>query len=114
MPAQLPRVAVSKLTNAAVALVILTLIGAAVVLWPRTSVATADSVWEPIAAVVVSQLVENGVAVTAAPKFAPSNLNCTEATPTDEVTSAATVCIPNTKPGDGLLMLITGAGFATV
>src|SRR5450631_2198640 len=39
-------------------------------------VATAVSEWTPLASVVVSRLIEYGLAVTGAPRFAPSTLNC--------------------------------------
>jgi len=41
-------------------------------------------------------------------------LDAREAMPTDEVAFAVTACVPKTNPADGLVMLMAGAGFATV
>src|SRR3954469_9608963 len=59
-----------------------TVTAAAVVGLPAASRATAVSVCDPFAAVVVSQETLYGVAVSSAPRFAPSRLNCTPTTPT--------------------------------
>src|SRR5439155_9632550 len=58
-----------------------------------------------------------GAAVTSAPRFAPSSLNCTPTTPTLSVALAETVTVPETEaPATGAVMETAGgvASFTTV
>src|SRR4029077_18518910 len=68
--------------------------GADVVVLPAASLATAVSGCEPFVAVVVSHEIAYGAVVTALPRFAPSSLNCTEATPTLSDAFAVTDAVP--------------------
>src|SRR2546428_3631916 len=61
---------------------------------PAASRATAVRLWEPLATRVVFHKREYGAAVTSAPRFAPSTLNCTPTTPTLSVALAETVIVP--------------------
>src|SRR5262245_59813501 len=73
-----------------------------VALLPAASRATAAKVWGPFPTMVVFQLVENGAAVSSAPKFAPSRRNCTPATPTLSEAVAFTVTTPDAiAPSEG-------------
>src|SRR5213083_31001 len=63
------------------ALATVTVTGAEVLRLPTPSRATAVMVCEPLLAEVVFQEIEYGAVVSSAPKFAPSILNCTPATP---------------------------------
>src|SRR5256885_1204926 len=69
---------------------------AALAVWPAASRATALTLWAPRAASVVSHDTEYGAAVTSAPKFVPSTLNCTPTTPTLSVAVAEMVTVPDT------------------
>src|SRR5947209_6282813 len=64
---------------------------AALPLLPAASRATAVNECAPLPAVVVSQVVLNGAAVTSPPSFTPSKRNCTPATPTLSLAEAVTV-----------------------
>src|SRR6266571_327993 len=63
---------------------------------PAASRAVAASVCEPFAILVVSRATEYGAAVSSAPSTAPSNRNCTPATPTLSEASALTLIVPDT------------------
>ena len=65
-----------------------------VLVFPAASRATAVSVWPPAAAVVVSHDVAYGEAVSSAPRFEPSSLNWTPATPTLSLAVAVTETTP--------------------
>ena len=82
----------------------------AVVELPDLSVATAVNVCEPLVAVVESQTRLNGDAVSAEPRFAPSNLNCTLAIPLVDEALAETVTLePDTLvPLPGAVMFTVG------
>jgi hypothetical protein len=74
------------------------------------SVATAVSVWVPLASVVVFSDCEYGEVVANDPKAAPSTLNCTLATATLSVAVAVTVMVPDTvAPFAGVMMETVGA-----
>src|SRR3954469_22850084 len=60
---------------------------------PAASRATPVSVWDPLPIVVVFHTIENGDAVSSGPRFAPSILNCTPATPTLSEASAVTATV---------------------
>jgi len=76
---------------------------------PDASRATADSVWAPLAAVVVSHVAVYGGVVTWTPRFAPSRMNWTPATPTLSVALAETVTLPVTvAPARGAVIAIVG------
>jgi hypothetical protein len=81
------------------------------VVCPRVSVAMAARVCAPLEAEVVFHKVANvgPVPVTAAPRFAPSSWNCTDAIPAVAVAFAITVTVPDRLPPVGLVMLIAGA-----
>jgi hypothetical protein len=59
-----------------------TAIAVETVLFPAASLATAVTVWDPLATADVFQDIEYGDDVSSAPTFVPSNLNCTPMTPT--------------------------------
>src|SRR6266705_317473 len=63
---------------------------------PAASRATAVRICEPLATAVVFQDTEYGAAVSSAPSAAPSNRNCTPATPTLSEASALTLIVPDT------------------
>jgi hypothetical protein len=76
---------------------------------PAASRATADSIWAPLAAVVVSQVTAYGGVVTWTPRLTPSSLNWTPATPTLSVALADTVTVPLTvAPARGTVIAIVG------
>jgi len=76
---------------------------------PDASRATADSVWTPLAAVVVSHVMAYGGVVTWTPRITPSSLNWTAATPTLSVALADTVTLPLTvAPARGAATAIVG------
>src|SRR5437762_6557626 len=81
-----------------------------VVVLPAASRATAVSVWRPLAIDVVSHVTANGVAATSAPRFAPSTLNCTPATPTlsDAVAVTATEAPETVAPAAGAVIATAG------
>src|SRR4029453_7392460 len=70
---------------------------AEVAVLPAASRATAVSEWLALLAVVEFQVIEYGLAVSSAPRFAPSSLNWTPATPTLSPAFADTVtAVPET------------------
>jgi hypothetical protein len=71
---------------------------AALAVCPEASLATAVSEWLPLASVVVFSVWLNGAAVTAAPEFVPSTLNCTLVVFDDTV--VVTVTVPDTVAPD--------------
>src|SRR5439155_1226574 len=89
---------------------------AAVAVWPAASRATALTLWAPGATRAVSHTIEYGAAVTSAPRFTPSSLNCTPTTPTLSVAVAETVTVPETlAAGAGAVSAtVGGAVSATV
>src|SRR5689334_22810841 len=81
----------------------------AVLLLPAASRATALRVCAPLCAVVLSQATCQGALVTSAPRFVPSSLNCTPATPTLSAALATTVTVPETSaPATGELIETDG------
>src|SRR5438105_14844168 len=69
---------------------------AAVAVFAAASRATAVKVWVPSPTTVVFQEMEYGLAVTSAPRLAPSSLNWTPTTPTLSEALAETVTVPTT------------------
>ncbi len=67
-----------------------------VVVLPAASRATAVRVWEPLLVPAVFQETLYGLAVSSAPRFAPSSWNWTPATPTLSDALALTVIVPLT------------------
>src|SRR5207247_4553039 len=91
------------------ALSTVTLTAADVAVLPAASRATAVKVWDPLTASVVFQEREYGAAVTSAPRFAPSSLNCTPTTPTLSVALAETITVPEmVDPADGSVIETVG------
>src|SRR5258708_438407 len=91
------------------ALETVTVTGAEGVLLPAASRATAVMVCGPLLAVTVFQEIEYGAVVSSAPRFAPSMLNCTPATPTLSAALAVTVTVADTVwPLLGEVMLTAG------
>src|SRR5216684_818107 len=87
-----------------------TVTGADVVVLPAASRATAVSVCAPLVAAVVSHATEYGAAVSSAPTFEPSSLNCTPTTPTLSLAVAVTVTVPDTvEPPAGAVSATVGA-----
>ena len=70
--------------------------------------ASAVSVCEPSATVVVSQITLYGAAVTSLPRFMPSTLNWTPTTPTLSVAVACTSNEPATVPETRFVISTTG------
>src|SRR5439155_550738 len=89
---------------------------AAVAVWPAASRATALTLCAPGAASDGAHAIEYGAAVTSAPRFVPSSLNCTPTTPTLSVAVADTVTVPDTlAAGAGAVSAtVGGATSATV
>src|SRR5262245_20324418 len=86
-----------------------TLTLADVVELPAASRATALTACGPSGTAVVFQLTLYGAAVTAAPTFAPSTLNCTMRTPTLSDACAVTVVVPDTvAPPAGAVIEMAG------
>ena len=86
-----------------------TVTSAEVLLLPAASRAIAVMVCEPLLAVVVFQETEYGALVSSAPKFVPSILNCTPATPTLSEALAVIVTVAGTvAPLLGEVMLTVG------
>ena len=80
---------------------------------PFVSTATALKECVPLDAFVVSQdmLYEGPGPVRGLPRFAPSSLNCTLATPTDDVAFADIVTFPVTAaPFEGDVIVTEGGG----
>src|SRR5262249_8090146 len=88
-----------------------TTVPADVVVFPAKSRATAVSVCEPAEAEVASQTMEYGEAVSSAPRFTPSSLNCTPATPplSEAVADTATPIPLTLAPPAGAVREIVGA-----
>src|ERR671934_2525585 len=77
--------------------------------FPAASRATATSVCGTFVAVRVSQVTAYGGAVISAPRFAPSSVNWTPATPTLSAASAVTEIGPETvAPSAGAVMTTVG------
>src|SRR5689334_150320 len=79
---------------------------------PAVSRTTAVSVCEPADSVAVSRVTEYGAAVSSAPKFAPSTLNCTPAIPASAFGTAVTSTFPEIEvlaAGD-VIVIAGGAG----
>src|SRR6266404_451894 len=92
-----------------------TVTAAAVLVLPAASRATALKLCEPLCAVLVSQATCHGALVTSAPRFAPSSLSCTPATPTLSVAFAVTVTVPETvAPAAGELIETDGAAVSFI
>src|SRR5437867_4212742 len=86
-----------------------TVTGAEGVLLPAASRAIAVILCEPSLAEVVFQEIEYGAVVSSAPKFAPSILNCTPATPTFSAALAVIVTVAGTvAPFAGAVILTVG------
>src|SRR5205823_800423 len=85
-----------------------TMIPAEAVMFAAASRATADSVWLPFDAAVVSHETEYAAVRSSAPRFTPSTLNWTPATPTLSLAVAVTETVPDT------LAFAAGAVIATV
>src|SRR5262249_7090075 len=86
-----------------------TVTGAEVTTLPDKSRATAVNTRVPFPARLESQVIENGLVVSSAPRFAPSSLNCTPATPTLSDAEAETVMLPVTAaPFAGALIETVG------
>src|SRR5437773_2645292 len=94
-----------------VVLLTVTLCAAAVVVLPAASRATAVSACGPLATPVVFHVWVYELAVSSAPRFAPSSLNCTPTTPTLSVAVAAIVtAAPDTvAPAAGAVIATVGA-----
>src|SRR5262249_41324206 len=76
---------------------------------PAASRATALSLCVPFDTVVVSQAIDQGAAVSSAPRLLPSSLNCTPTTPTLSDALADTVTVPSTvAPLDGAVIETVG------
>ncbi|OLC50432.1 MAG: hypothetical protein AUH43_04990 [Acidobacteria bacterium 13_1_40CM_65_14] len=79
-----------------VVLLTVTVTGVDVVVLPAASRATAVNEWLPFDVVVVSHANEYGLVVSSAPRLAPSNVNCTPATPRLSDAFADTVTLVET------------------
>jgi len=91
------------------ALATFTVTGAEVLLLPAASRATAVRACVPSLEPAVFHDTEYGAAVSSAPRFAPSSLNCTPTTPTLSDALALTVTVPaSVAPPAGELMLTLG------
>src|SRR5947199_4925930 len=94
-------------SGGALSTVTLTALAGAVL--PAASRATAVTECAPFAAVEVIQARVYGAAVTSAPRFAPSSLNCTPTTPTLSVALAETETVPAmVAPADGAVIETVG------
>ncbi len=86
-----------------------------VLVLPLASRATAVSAWLPLATPLVVQACVYGEAVSSAPRFVPSSLNWTPATPTLSVAVAFTSIVPLTvAPFAGDEMATVGAVVSAV
>src|SRR3989442_14071079 len=80
-----------------------------VLVFPAASRATAVSVCDPSGTAAVFQLMEYGEAVSSAPTFVPSSLNCTPTTATLSLALAVTGVVPESvDPAAGAVMLTVG------
>src|SRR5947209_15935339 len=103
------RFVLATLLRSGGALSTVTLTAPAGAVFPAASRAMAVKLWEPLATRVVFHEREYGAAVTSAPRFAPSSLNCTPTTPTLSVALAETVTVPETvEPAAGAVMETVG------
>ncbi len=103
------------ITGPVTVLVVVTVTGLEAVVWPKLSVATAVSVWEPLltAAVFHCAAKVGPAPVTAVPIFVPSTSNCTEAMVAGvlAVALAVTLMVPvSLLPEVGAVRLMVGAG----
>src|SRR3989344_2074410 len=97
------------------ALLTVTVVPAESVVFPAASLATAVRVWVPFEVPVVLQVVEYGDVVSSVPRFAPSSLNWTPATPTLSVADAETATEPETvEPFAGAVKDTEGAMVSAV
>src|SRR4249920_3770695 len=78
-----------------------TMTGSLVLLLPAASRATAVSVWGPLTASVVFQVVLYGPASASVPNVAPSTNNWTPTTPTSSLADAVTLIVPTADPAVG-------------
>src|SRR5207247_908741 len=86
-----------------------TLTAAEMAVFPAASRATAVRVCTPLLAVMLFHERVYGAVVTSAPRFVPSSLNCTPATPTLRVAIADTALVPGTEaPATGAVMETAG------
>src|SRR6185312_15184796 len=94
------------LSTGAGALLTVTVTEAAVAVLFAASLATAVNVWSPLVAARVSHGTVYGLAVNSAPRFVPSSMNCTPATPTLSLAFAdTTTAAPDTvAPGCGAVI----------
>jgi hypothetical protein len=98
-----------------VLLLTVTVTAVLVVPLPAASLAIARNVCEPLLDVVVFQETEYGEAVSRAPRLAPSNWNCTLATPTLSLAFAVTEIVPLTvAPFAGALIDTVGGVVSVV
>src|ERR671935_2159491 len=96
-------------TEGETAFATVTVTGVEVATFPAASRATAASTCEPFARFVVFHATEYGADVSSAPRFAPSSLNWTPATPTLSDALAETVIVPETvEPAEGDVMVTLG------
>src|SRR5687768_18533405 len=80
-----------------------------VVRLPALSLATAVSVWLPLAVAAVFQAMEYGDVGSAEPRLTPSSLNWTLTTPTLSLALAVTLTVPDTAaPAAGDVMAAAG------
>ena len=106
---EMPDKTILEITGAVLSLFTVTETELEVVVFPAASRATAVRVCEPLVAVVVSQEDEYGEVVSSVPRFTPSNLNCTPATPTLSEAVAVTEVVPETvAPEVGAVMETVG------
>src|SRR2546426_557345 len=84
-----------------------------VLVFPAASRATAVSVCDPSGTAAVFQLMEYGEAVSWAPRFVPSSLNCTPATALLSLAVAVTVIVPETVAPEAGLVIATVGGLVS-
>src|SRR4051812_23548204 len=115
VPSSKPYAATSPL-GAWTGLFTVTPTAAEVVVLPSVSVATAVSWCDVLDAVLVSQLTEYGELVSAEPRFEPSSLNCTFATPRSSAALAVTLTVfVSVDPAAGAVTeTVGGAPLSTV
>src|SRR5262245_3216853 len=81
----------------------------AVPMFPTTSRATAESACGPFEAAPVFQVLEYGLVTSSSPRLAPSNLNCTPATPMLSEAFADTATVPESvAPAPGAVITAVG------
>src|SRR5437899_5872653 len=107
--------AIREIVGGVVSFATVKLTAAEVAVLPAASRATAVRVCAPSLAVVAVQEREWGATVTLAPRFLPSSLNWTQATPTLSVALAEIVTVPATvAPATGAIREIVGGVLSTV